>query len=153
MDYEISVTELEPQDTAVVCGRVAMDGIPDFLGRAFGAVIAAVGGPGGVAGPPFARYDMAEGGFDVEAGFPVGDKDRVNGTAGADVVASTLPGGHAVVTMHVGSYDRLADAYAALEAWLPANGYRIAGAPWETYLDGPEVAEPRTVVTWPCAAL
>ncbi|MHB8796609.1 MAG: GyrI-like domain-containing protein [Candidatus Nanopelagicales bacterium] len=146
MDYDISVTDLAAQDTAVVRGHAAMDGIPGFLGEAFGAVIAAVGGPRGVAGPPFARYDMADGGFAIEAGFPVG----APAAEGPDVVAASLPGGPAAVTMHVGAYDLLAEAYAALEAWLPAHGYRVAGAPWETYLDGPEAAEPRTVVTWPC---
>ena len=25
-----------------------------------------------------------------------------------------------------------------------------AGAPWESYIDGPEVAEPRTLVYLPC---
>ena len=56
----------------------------------------------------------------------------------------------ATTTLHRGGYEQVAAAYSALEQWMRDNGYEPAGAPWETYLDGPDVAEPRTVITWPC---
>jgi effector-binding domain-containing protein len=146
MDYEIEVIELEPQDTAVFRGHVAHSGIGDFLGLAFRQVMGALG-VAPVAGPPFARYDMTDDGFDVEGGFPVAAPFPGSG----QVEGSTLPGGPAAKTMHVGSYMGLGAAYSALEEWLGANGYEATGSPWETYLDDPEVPEPRTLVFCPCA--
>jgi effector-binding domain-containing protein len=66
------------------------------------------------------------------------------------VQPSTLPGGTVATTVHVGSYLELGAAYSALEEWLGANGFVPAGHPWETYLDAPEVDEPRTLVSAPC---
>jgi effector-binding domain-containing protein len=148
MEYQIEVVEIEPQDTAVFCGHAKVEGMGDFLGLAFRQVMGALGVQE-VTGPPFARYDMAEDGFAVEAGFPV----AVPFAGTGQVEGSTLPGGTAARTMHVGSYQGLGSAYSALEEWLRANRYETSGAPWETYLDDPEVAEPRTLVFWPCAAV
>jgi effector-binding domain-containing protein len=53
--------------------------------------------------------------------------------------------------MHVGSYDGVAAAYTAVEQWLAAHDLSPIGDPWESYLDGPEVPQPRTVVSFPCA--
>jgi effector-binding domain-containing protein len=53
-------------------------------------------------------------------------------------------------TVHRGAYDELGLTYEALEKWVVENGYRVTGAPWESYLDEPDVAEPRTEVYLPC---
>ena len=146
MDYQIEITELQEQSTAVVRGHVPHSGIGEFLGGAFGQVMGALG-ESQVAGPPFARYDMTDDGWDIEGGFPVAAP--IPG-AGA-VEASTLPAGAAATTVHEGSYQELGGAYSALEAWLAENGYRPAGAPWEVYLNDPHEETPRTLVVWPCA--
>ena len=147
MDYQIEVSQLQEQSTAVVRGHVAHDGIGEFLGAAFGKVMGALAGTP-VAGPPFARYEMTPDGWDLEGGFPVAAPVADSG----EVVASTLPGGQAAQTLHVGSYLELGGAYSAIEAWLAANGLRPAGAPWEVYLNDPHEGEPpRTLVVWPCA--
>ena len=143
--YEITLVERERQDTAVVCGRVEHGGFPAFLGAAFGEVIAAVG-VDAVAGPPFCRMEMDGDVFLVEAGFPVGAPIEASGR----VEPSSLPAGPAATVMNVGPYETVAPAYFAVEAWLREHGWAPAGAPWESYLDGPEVAAPRTLVTWPC---
>ena len=36
---------------------------------------------------------------------------------------------------------------------LTDEGYELSGAPWESYLDDPTVAEPRTEVFMPCRRL
>ena len=70
-----------------------------------------------------------------------------------DVVAGSLSGGPVAVAMHGGPYDQLTETYAALERWIESNGFRIGGAPWESYLtdpaDLPDPAEWRTEVYWP----
>jgi AraC family transcriptional regulator len=74
-------------------------------------------------------------------------------TGDGDVRADTLPGGPAAVTMHVGPYDTLTEAYAALEQWIADQGLAPAGAPWECYRTDPgEVPDPKdwkTEVFWP----
>lgn len=145
MEYHIE--RLEVQAVAVVRAHVAVDGIPAFLGGAFGEVLEALAAQGvEVAGPPFARFAMDDRGFDVEAGFPTSAPVARAGR----VEASELPGGPAIVILHRGSYDDVAADYRAGQEWLAANRWTATGAPWEAYLDGPEVAEPRTMVYMPC---
>ena len=144
MDSPVRIEERVPQQTAVVVGRVPHDGVGPFIGQALGEVIGAVG-EGVVAGPPFCRIDMDGGEFALEVGFPVQSAIEPTGR----VVPSRLPGGEVATVLHVGSYDGVPPAYFAIEQWLSDNGFTAAGRPWEEYLDGPEVPEPRTVVCWP----
>ena len=53
-------------------------------------------------------------------------------------------------TLHVGSYAGVGSAYDAAQQFLTDEGYEVAGAPWESYLDEPGVPEPRTEVFVPC---
>lgn len=147
MAYDIHTVEIESQHAAVVSETCSMDGVGAFLGRAFDQVLGALARAAvPVDGKPFARYDMVDGGFHVEAGFPCPADLDLDG----DVHTITLPGGTAAVTTHVGAYSDVAAAYKAIEEWFAVSGHRPTGAPWETYLDGPEVPQPRTTVTWPC---
>lgn len=162
MTYDVRMADLQEQHVAMVCGRITMDRIADFLGGAFAEVMAAASAQGlHPSGPPFARYrfvgeqgapPVAGGGpveLDIEAGFPLSGTVTATGR----VEPSTLPGGHVATTMHVGSYADLGAAYDATQQFLTDEGYEVAGAPWECYLDGPEVAEPRTEVFMPCRPL
>ncbi|HSE72328.1 MAG TPA: GyrI-like domain-containing protein [Nocardioidaceae bacterium] len=148
MTYTVQLVDLQEQPAAVVRGHVTHEGIADFLGPAFGEVIGAVEREGGhPVGAPFGRYRPTDdGGWDLTAGFPV---SRPVTPAGR-VEPETLPGGRAARTLHVGDYAGLAAAYEAAMAWLTDNGYVVTGEPWECYLDGPEVPEPRTEVFIPC---
>ncbi len=150
MGYDVTEVELSEQPTAVVCGHVPHDGIAGFLGEAFGEVMTLVVRHGiAVTGPPFARYGMADdGGWDIEAGFPVAEAPTAEGR----VEASTLPAGRTARTLHVGGYGEVAAAYEAVTSYLTEHDLAPAGAPWECYLDGPEVAMPRTEVCFPCRA-
>jgi len=149
--YEVRLADLQEQQAAVVHGRITMDQIADFLGGAFGEVMGVVAAQDmHPVGPPFARYHFAEGGtVEVEAGFPVsgavGPSGRVEPTA--------LPGGRVATTMHVGDYAGVGSAYDAAAQFLTDEGYEVAGAPWECYLDDPEVPAPRTEVFMPCRPL
>jgi effector-binding domain-containing protein len=146
-NYEIELVDLREQPAAVVRGSVTQDTIPAFLGEAFGAVMAAVAGQGNaVAGPPFARWRPTDTGFDAEAGFPC----KVPLTPSGRVEPTVLPGTWATRVLHVGDYAGVAGAYQAAERWIVENGYVATGSPWESYLDEPDVAEPRTLVFQPC---
>lgn len=147
MEYTVELTTTQPQPAAVVTAEVAHGEIGAFVGRAFGQVMQALQGQGLFpVGPPFARYDLRGDGFLIEAGFPTATPVAPTD----DVHAAELPGGSAATCVHVGAYDSVAGAYHAIETWMAEQGCTPSGAPWESYLDGPEVAEPRTIVTWPC---
>lgn len=99
------------------------------------------------AGPPFVRYHTFDDvQTDVEVGVPV-DGD-VNGRG--RIVRGELPGGRAVTTVHLGSHDRLAEAYARLEDGVAAHG-GANGPAWEVYewIDLTHEPDPQN---WPAPA-
>ena len=149
--YDIEVVDLPERPVVAVRGHVDPAGIPAFLGAAFGEIAALVEQQPGAAisGPPFARYETGTAsGWDVQAGFPCAGSPRPGGR----VEAGSLPAGPAARTLHVGTYETVPAAYAAVYAWLTEHGYRPSGPPWESYLDEPNVAAPRTEVYVPCVA-
>ena len=66
-----------------------------------------------------------------------------------------LPGGPVALGVHAGPYDQLPETNAAIENWIEANGFRVAGPPWESYItdpgEHPDPADWRTEVYWPLA--
>jgi effector-binding domain-containing protein len=85
-----------------------------------------------IAGYPITRYvETSVGLVTFETGMRVtahgGDLTVADGQG--EVLAETLPGGPAAATIHFGPYDQLQDAYAAVEEWIAANGFRQNGAP------------------------
>lgn len=126
----------EAQEIVGLHESVRAEELGDFFPRAMtaaGEVLAAQGlNP---AGPPVALYQgMAEGRFDVTAGFPVPPGAAPSG----DVVVTMLPGGATVEVIHQGSYDDLSSTYEELTAWFKDNGMTPPAVMWEEYLVGPE---------------
>ncbi|GAA4716679.1 hypothetical protein GCM10025782_12090 [Pedococcus ginsenosidimutans] len=145
--YEVEQVTLQDQPTLVMRRTVDGQGIAPFMGAAF-ARVAEVAQQDGmfVCGPPFARVRPEPGGeVDLEVGFPVSGMVLGQG----DVKASHLPGGPALRTTHRGDYSRSRVAHEALSAYAAQHGMAPAGDAWEVYLDGPDVAEPRTLVVLP----
>lgn len=154
MIESIGVEHLQAQSVAVVRGTARAEDIGAFVGAAYGDVVAALAAQGlGPVGAPIIRYSlesMDTGGaaevFALEAGFPcdpgfVGD---------SHVEIATLPEGDAVVAVHVGQWQELGEAYAAVEAFVVEQSLERAGDPWEAYLDGPDADPHRTILTAPC---
>ena len=82
------------------------------------------------AGPPFVRYHtLGETETEVEIGVPVTEP----AAGGGRVAAGELPAETAITTWHVGSHDRLGDAYGRLDAWLKERGRAADGTAWEAY--------------------
>ena len=152
MSYSITKKELAPQPVLVVRRRVKRSDIAATIGEALPHIFVYAQQNGiALAGLPFTRYvEMGPGMITMEPGM------RVTGQPGSgqgEVVADTLPGGPAVTTVHAGPYDKLSDAYAAIEQWMEAEGLVAAGAPWECYLndpsDYPDPKDWKTEVFWP----
>jgi effector-binding domain-containing protein len=64
-----------------------------------------------------------------------------------EVYATETPGGEAAVAVHRGPYNRMNEAYEAIEEWMATNGRESAGQSWEIYGDPtPDPAETETTV-------
>jgi effector-binding domain-containing protein len=86
------------------------------------------------AGMPLAVYfDMGPEVMTFECAIPVPAPFAASG----EVVASSVGGGEAAFTVHVGTYDTIGTTWEALMAWLSEQGKRPGGPGWESYLDEP----------------
>ena len=146
MAYEVEVLSLEPQPVAsIVVPGIKLDAVGAALHGTLPDVFSHLEAHGvAMVGAPFTRYHAAgDGTFDLEAGIPVGGPFPETDT----IRARELPGGEAIATVHVGAYDRLPDALAALTAWREAHGRSPAGAYWEIYVDDPSTVPAQQVKT------
>jgi len=153
MAYAIETRTVAAQPTLFVRGKTTIPNIAQSIGE-FLSVVGRHLAEQSVkpVGMPYTRYHAIDGlNIDLEAGMPVGA--AVPGAA--RVKSGELPGGLVAATVHVGRYEDLPNAGAALAAWAADNGKRPAGPNWETYLNDPtEVAGPdeyRTEVVMPLA--
>jgi AraC-like DNA-binding protein/effector-binding domain-containing protein len=157
MEYSVSRKELAAQPVLVVRRRVRRDKIAATIGTELPKVFVHAQQRGiAIADFPITRYlETSVGLVTLETGMRVTahSGEWTVGEGAGDVLAESLPGGPAAVTIHSGPYDQLQAAYAALEEWIAANGFRPAGAPWEAYLndpaDHPNPQDWKTEVCWP----
>jgi hypothetical protein len=64
-----------------------------------------------------------------------------------EVYATETPEGEAAVAVHRGPYNRLNEAYTAIDRWMAANRKESAGHSWEIYGDPtPDPAQTETTV-------
>jgi effector-binding domain-containing protein len=151
MREEPKVIETVAQPVLSVRAKIKVGEIPSFMGKAFGEVAAYMQRKRiPITGPPFSLYrSWSYDGFDVEAGFPVANAEKGEGT----VKASSLPSGKVATMMHVGRYENLGKSYSMLETWIKAKGYVPGSCMWEVYLNSPEeVSSPEELMTqmfWP----
>lgn len=150
MNHVCELVDLPARSTLVVRLRTPVERLSEVLGPAWGRVMAYAGPAGAVpADAPFVGYhnmDMRD--LDLEVGFvfdrPLAGED--------DVRASTIAAGEAVQCVHVGPYDQIGGAYAAIDAYLAAHGRTGAGPVYEFYLNDPQTTPPaelRTKVVFP----
>jgi effector-binding domain-containing protein len=142
---------LPRRDIAVVKFRAAVPEIGQRLGAAFGEVHSYLVRAGvRIAGPAVAFYKPGPHQFDVAAGFIV--PSAVSGDG--KVEPSALPACEAAVTTHIGGYDALPAAYAAIQSWMQATGREPAETMWEEYWSGPSTPpdQTRTDIFWPVKA-
>ncbi|MDB5100041.1 MAG: AraC family transcriptional regulator [Cyanobacteria bacterium RYN_339] len=141
-DFEIKI--LAPRFALAQTSHTTRPEIGATLGRIFPAVMERLTQLGvRPTGAPYARYlTMSEQGFDLEGGLPVDQPVA----AGDGFLAVELPGGTFGFTIHEGPYEGLPAAHEALGAWLQADGWLPAGAPWESYVTDP--ADDPDATTW-----
>jgi AraC family transcriptional regulator len=158
MVYTVTNKELAPQPVLTARRRVKRSAIAATIGETLGQVFAYAQQHGiAFAGLPLTRYIEIEFGMvTMEPAMRIagpmagGPADSAQG-----VVIAELPGGMAATTMHVGPYEGLPDAYAAIQEWMESEGLKPAGAPWECYVNDPgefpDSKDWKTEVFWPVA--
>jgi AraC family transcriptional regulator len=153
MPYAIARKELAPQPVLVVRKRVPRTDIAKALAEELGRVFLFAQRSGAaIVGQPFTRYlDWGPGVLTLEIGLPVAA--AVSSENAGDIRSDTLPGGLVATTSHLGTYDKLNAAHAAVQVWIDEQKLRAAGAPWEVYVtdpaDVPDPANWRTDLFWP----
>ena len=71
--------------------------------------------------------------------------------ARANDKVKTLQPGMCAICTHVGPYDQLGGAYAAILKWMEENGYKTASAPFDIYMNDPQVVKnPEELITKVC---
>lgn len=160
MEYSIKTRQITEQPVLVSRRCAPRSGIAAAVGDVLPRVFQHAQEHGiEIVGRPFVRYlDANPEMMTFEPGMPV-SPGRAPDTAAreeAGLALESLPGGTVATTIHVGSYETLPEAYAAIERWMASEGKAAAGAPWESYLTDPSTvpdpAEWRTEVVWPVAA-
>ena len=149
----LSITRQErpAQPILLIRRRIARTALQSMLAECFGKLYGhgqSAGLP--IAGWPLARYvSMGPGLWTVEAAMPL----AIPATAQGEMEPGLLPGGPVAVGIHAGAYEQLPETNAAIEQWIEANGLRVGGAPWESYITDPaqhpDPADWRTEVCWP----
>ena len=81
----------------------------------------------------FVYHHPASNGVPMEVDFGVEVSDAFEAEDGVDLAHT--PSGRVATTRHVGPYDQIGHAHAAIEAWCRAQGLPLGGVSWEIYGD------------------
>ena len=93
----------------------------------------------------FVYHQPKQPGAPIPCDFGV-EVTRAFGTAG-EVYATETPAGESAVAVYRGPYNRMNEAYDAIEKWMAANERESAGPTWEIYGDpAPDPANTETTV-------
>ena len=144
--YVVELRNLNPTHTAEIKVTATADDIAATLGQAYAEVWQYLASQDITStGVAYARYQMRNGFFDIQAGFSTPLAVKGEGR----VRPGELPGGEAAVCLHEGPYDQVGEAYTAVNEWLLREGREVQGSPWEVYLTPPGVEPLRTEVFFP----
>jgi AraC-like DNA-binding protein/effector-binding domain-containing protein len=167
MSYTVTKIEIVPQPVIIGRKRVKRSEIAQTIAQVLSQVFQFAQQRGiALTGLPFTRYvEVGPGLITMEPGMRVAgssndplqiDPSWLTGTEDIAVRTDVLPGGPAAFTLHKGAYDKLPDAFAAVEEWIEREGLVPAGPPWESYVtdpaEYPNPADWKTEIFWPLKA-
>jgi effector-binding domain-containing protein len=148
MPVSVNVETVHPRKLAVVRREVSPGAVGSAWGPAVGKVWDFIRSQPGLCTDGhniFLYHHPKQPGAPILCDFGV-EVTRTFETAG-EVYATETPGGEAVVVVHRGPYNRMNEAYNAIEKWMAANRRESAGHSWEIYGDPtPDPADTETTV-------
>ncbi len=128
MGYEVRVEQVQSQPTAIVRRRARIDELASVVPQGCGEVWEFVREVGTLRpGRNVALY--LDGVINLECGVEVAGPFAGNGR----VIPSSTPAGTVATTTHLGPYERLDEAHAAILAVCRERGLELAGPDWEVY--------------------
>ena len=125
MSYPVRICTVTPRPLAVVRARVTH--------RDLGSTIQAILAESAVY--TFLKdADVRKHGHNIILYWDQEDEVLLSTDQGRATCSGT-PGGAAATVAHIGHYDRLGEAHAAIRTWCRQHGHPIAGPNWEVYGD------------------
>ena len=149
MSVPVNVLTVHPRKLAAVRREVAPGAVGAAWGPAVGKVWDFIRSQPGLRtdGHNIFLYHHAKDDAPIVCDFGV-EVTRTFETAG-EVYATETPRGEAVVAVYRGPYNRMNEAYNAIEKWMAANRRESAGRSWEIYGDPtPDPADTETTVVY-----
>jgi effector-binding domain-containing protein len=148
MSVSVNIETVRPRKLAAVRREVAPGAVGSAWGPALGKVWEFIRSQPGLWSDGhniFLYHHPKQPGAPILCDFGV-EVTRTFATVG-EVYATETPPGEAAVAVHRGPYDRMNEAYAAIEKWMAANQRESAGQTWEIYGDPtPDPADTETRV-------
>ena len=134
MTYEFATHRIPETEILSIRDQVEPDAFPAFLGSVFPELFTHVGRHGVIAtGHPFVIYHaFGPELIDAEVCVPVAGPT----TSDERIRSRVLLEATVVRTVHVGPYEELGGAYAALSEWVSDHGFVGTGPVRERYLTG-----------------
>ncbi len=148
MPVSVNVQAVHPRKLAAVRREVAPGAVGAAWGPAVGKVWDFIRSQPGLRTDGhniFLYHHPKQPGAPILCDFGV-EVTRTFETTG-EVYATETPGGEAAVAVYRGPYNRMNEAYSAIEEWMAANRRESAGHSWEIYGDPtPDPAGTETTV-------
>jgi len=148
MGIAVSVHVVKPRKLAAVRRQVPIGAVASAWGPAVGKVWDFIRSQPGLwtnGHNIFLYHHPKQPGAPILCDFGV-EVTRTFETAG-EVYATETPGGEAAVAVHRGPYNRMNEAYDAIEKWMAAMRRESVGLSWEIYGDPtPDPADTETTV-------
>ena len=136
MVVSVNVQTVHPRKVAAVRREVAPGAVGSAWGPALGQVWDFIRSQPGLwtdGHNIFLYHHSSQPGAPILCDFGV-EVTRTFETVG-EVFATETPGGEAAVAVHRGPYERMNEAYNAIDKWIAANRRESAGHSWEIYGD------------------
>ena len=134
MDYDIQIETIStPRRTAVVRRQAALADLPKVVPDGCGIVwnvIRPLRDSGAIKGVGRNLALYLDDAINLEVGIEL--KQPLDQPRG-EVIGSTLPTGTVATALHLGPYQQLKDAHAAIRAWCAKRGHALDGRNWEIY--------------------
>ncbi len=135
MDYPVATYQIGSQPIVSIRARTSQTDLPRLLQAAFAELFGRLGTLGvNPSGPPSVIYhEFTPDGVDAEVCVPI--RSAVVGEG--RIQSRVLPPMTVARTIHVGRYEDMEGAYAAVADWITRHGLEAAGPVQERYLNGP----------------